>query len=131
MRYMLAQCPTCGISFDLAERETPGGFGAGSYCPHCHEQFSIPGPSKTVAIASLFLALGILALVGIRSALGLVVGSLLLWVPISFFWNLSEMSRKGAVLRKWKPLLRRTFSDWLSERDKIRAPLFKEDKTEK
>jgi hypothetical protein len=130
MRVHARTVPDMRKTFDLAERETPGGFGAGSYCPHCHEQFSIPGPSKTVTIASLILALGILALVGVRSALGLVVGSVLLWVPISFFWNLSEMSRKGVVLRKWKPLLRRTFSDWLSERDKIRAPVFKEDKTE-
>lgn len=128
---MLVTCPTCGRSFDLAERETPGGFGAGSYCPHCHEQFSIPGPNKTIAASSLILALGILVLVGVRSALGLVVGSVLLWVPISLFWNVSEIRRKGVVLRKWKPLLRRTFSDWLSERDKIRAPVFKEDKTQK
>jgi hypothetical protein len=115
----------------LAERETTGGFAADSHCPHCHEQFAIPGPSKTVAIASLIIAMGILLLVGVRSALGLAVGSVLLWIPISFLWNISEMSRNGVVLRQWKPLLRRTFSDWLADRDKIRAPVFKDDKTQK
>ncbi len=118
MNYMLAICPTCGTSFDLADRERPGGLTGGSYCPHCHEQFSLPGPSVPVAIGSLLLSLGALAAVGVRSVLGLAVGSVLLWVPISLFWNASEMGRKGVVLRKWKPLMQRTFSDWLYERNK-------------
>jgi hypothetical protein len=118
MKFMFVTCPTCGTSFDLADRERPGGLTGGSYCPHCHEQFSLPGPSVPVAIGSLLLSLGALAAIGVRSVLGLVVGSMLLWVPISLFWNASEMGRKGVVLRKWKPLMRRTFSDWLYERNK-------------
>src|ERR1700739_2748541 len=114
---MVVNCPTCGSAFDLAERERPGGLTGGSYCPHCHEQFLIPGPSKTLAIASLIFALGALVLVGVRSVLSLVVGSLLLSLPISFLLNVSEMSRTGVVLRKRKPLMRRTFSEWLAERN--------------
>jgi hypothetical protein len=113
---MLVQCPTCRTSFDLAERERPGGVTGGSFCPHCHERFAISGPSKAVAIASLMIALGILALVGIRSTIGLVLGTALLWVPISLFLNVASARRKGVVLRKWKPR-RRTFFEWLYERD--------------
>lgn len=116
MTSMLVRCPTCGNSFDLAERERPGGLTGGSYCPQCHQQFSIPGPSKTVSIVSLILALVALSLVGVRSIFGLVVGSALLWVPISLFLNASEMRRKGVVLRRWKPR-RRTLFEWMYERN--------------
>lgn len=88
----------------------------GSFCPHCHERFAISGPSKAVAIAALIIALGFLALVGIRSTIGLVLGSALLWVPISLFLSVASARRKGVVLRKWKPR-RRTFFEWLYERD--------------
>ena len=71
-----------------------------------------------VAIASLILSLGVLIAIGIRSTFNLVVGSVLLSVPIAFFWNISEMGRKGVVLRKWKPLIQRTFFEWLYERNK-------------
>jgi len=113
---MLVQCPACGKSFDLAAREQPGGMTGGSFCPHCHERFAISGPSKAVAIASLTIAVGILALVGVRSIIGLVLGSALLWVPVSLFLNAAAARRKGVVLRKWKPR-RRTFFEWLYERD--------------
>jgi hypothetical protein len=88
----------------------------GSFCPHCHERFAISGPSKAVAIASLIIALGILLLVGVRSIIGLVLGSALLWVPISLFLNVATVRKKGVILRKWKPR-RRTFFEWLYERD--------------
>jgi hypothetical protein len=116
MAKMLVQCPTCGNSFDLAARERPGGTTGGSFCPHCHERFAIPGPTKAVAIASLIIALGILALVGVRSIIGFVSGSALLWIPISLFLNGAAVRRKGVVLRKWKTR-RRTFFEWLYERE--------------
>jgi hypothetical protein len=116
MAKMLVQCPTCGNSFDLAERERPARITGGSFCPQCHERFAISGPGKAVAIASLIIALGIPALVGIRSTIGLVLGSALLWIPISLFLNLATVRRKGVVLRKWTPR-RRTFFEWLYERD--------------
>ena len=116
MAKMLVQCPTCGNSFDLAARERPGGISGGSFCPRCHERFAFSGPSKTVVIASVIIAMGILALVGVRSMIGFVLGSALLWVPISLFLNVAAMRRKAVVLRKWKPR-RRTFFEWLYERD--------------
>jgi hypothetical protein len=119
---MLVQCPTCGNSFDLAAREKPGGLTGGSFCPQCHERFAIPGPSRTVTIVSLIIALGTLTLVGVRSIVGLVAGTALLWVPISLFLHVWTTRRKGVVvIRKWKPR-RRTFFEWLYERDQIRAP---------
>ena len=126
---MLVQCPTCGDSFDLAARERPGGMTGGSFCPQCHERFAMPGPSKAVAILSLIIALGTLALAGVRSIVGLVVGAALLWVPISLFLHAARMRRKGVVIGKWKPRRprRRTFFEWLYERDQIRAPKMLDD----
>jgi hypothetical protein len=95
MAMMLMQCPTCGTSFDLAAREQPYGMTGGSFCPQCHERFAIPGPTKTVAIASLIIALGTLALAGVRSSVGLVVGAALLWVPISLFLNVARCAEKA------------------------------------
>jgi hypothetical protein len=116
MLIMLVQCPTCTNSFDLAARERPGGITSGSFCPHCHERFAISGPSKAVSIASAIIVLGALALVGVRSITGLVVGSAVLWIPISLFLNAATVRRTGIILRKWKPR-RRTFFEWLYERD--------------
>jgi hypothetical protein len=118
MVMMLVQCPTCGNSFDFAAREREGGITGGSFCPQCHERFAISGPSLAVAIVSLIIALGTLALAGVRSIVGLVIGSALLWVPISIFLNVARMRSKGVVLRKWKPR-RRTFFEWLYESDSI------------
>ena len=116
MANMLVQCPTCGNSFDLAARERPGGMTAGSFCPLCHERFAISGPSKVVATVSLIIALGILALTGVRSIVGLVLWSALLWIPLSMFLNVATVRRKGIALRKWHPR-RRTFFEWLYDRD--------------
>jgi hypothetical protein len=116
MLMMLVRCPTCGNSFDLAAREQPGGIAGGTFCPQCHERFAISGPSKAVAVASLIIALGTLALVGVRSIVGLFLGSVLLWIPISLFLNVATMRSKGVVIRKWRPR-RRTFFEWLYERD--------------
>ncbi len=112
---MFVQCPTCGKSFDLGDRERPGGITGGSFCPLCHERFAISA-SKSVTIVSLIIALGTLALAGIRSIVGLIIGSALLWIPISLFWNASRARSRGVVLKKWKPR-RRTFFEWLYERD--------------
>jgi hypothetical protein len=111
------QCPTYGNSFDWATRERLGGIAGGSYCPHCHERFGLVYPhGKAVALASLAIALGALALLGVRSILDFVIGSVLLWIPISLFLNVAILRRKGFVTRKWKPR-RRTFFEWMYERD--------------
>ena len=100
----------------------------GSFCSQCHERFAIPGPSKTVTIVSLIIALGTLALAGVRSIVGLVVGAALLWVPFSLFLYAARTRRKSVVIRKWTPR-RRTFFEWLYERNQIRAPkMFDDDK---
>jgi hypothetical protein len=114
----------------LAARERPGGMTGGSFCPQCHGRFAIPGPSKTVTIVSLIIAMVALTLAGVRSIVGLVIGAALLWVPISLFLNVARMRRKGVVIRKWEPRRRRrTFFEWLYERYQIRAPkMFDDDK---
>jgi hypothetical protein len=115
MAEMLVRCPSCEESFDLAARQRPAGAAGGSFCPHCHERFAIPGPSKTISLVSLAIAVGFLFLVGVRSLIVLAVGSALLWIPISLFLGAARMRSKGIVLRKWKPR-RKTFFEWLYER---------------
>ena len=71
---------------------------------------------------SLIIALGTLTLVGVRSIVGLVAGAALLWLPISLFLHVWTTRKKGVVvIRKWKPR-RKTFFEWLYERNQIRAP---------
>lgn len=84
--------------------------------------------SARAFLVSLIIALGTLALAGVRSIVGLVVGAALLWVPISLFFYAARMRRKGVVIGKWEPR-RRTFFEWLYERNQIRAPrMFDDDK---
>jgi len=52
------------------------------------------------------------------SILWFIVGTVMLWVPISMFMNIYSTRFNRATLKKWKPRTRRTFFEWLSERDK-------------
>jgi len=79
-------------------------------------------PYSRYAVAlSLLLAFGILFAFGVRSAFWLLVGTGLLWIPVSLLLNASFARFGPPVLKKWKPR-RRTFFEWLYERDQIRAP---------
>jgi len=114
---MLLQCPVCGEPFDLSALQRPAGIGGGCYCPKCQVRVYLSSPySRGVAIVSLLIALGGLTLVGARSVVGLLVGTVLIWVPLSLFLNVVTMNIKPPILRKWKPR-RRTFFEWLYDRD--------------
>lgn len=121
-------CPKCSEALEPAELQQPAGIGGGTYCPKCQERVYVSFPnSKLIAVLSLLLALGALLLLRVTSVLWLVAGTLVLWVPISLFLNFYSTRFKRPVLRKWKPRKRkprkrRTFFEWLYERDQIRAP---------
>jgi hypothetical protein len=115
---MLLQCPACGESFDLSALQKPGGMGGGCYCPKCQERVYLSSHySRGVGIVSLLIALGGLTLAGVRTVDGLLLGTALIWVPLSLFLNAATMNIKPPILRKWKPR-RRTFFEWLYDRDK-------------
>jgi len=110
-------CPACGQQIDVASLRSPGGMGAGLYCPKCQERVHISfAYGRVVAVVSLLLALAILRLFHVSTALGFVVGTLLLWIPISLYLNALSTRLRPAKLTKWKPR-RRTFFEWLYDRD--------------
>jgi len=116
-------CPFCGNDIDAGDLQQPGGVGGGTYCPNCHERvyvsFAYP---RLVAIVSLFLAIGALLLMKLTSVFWLVVGTAVLWIPISLFLNAYSSRFKPSTLKKWKPRTHRTFFEWLYQRDQIRSP---------
>jgi endogenous inhibitor of DNA gyrase (YacG/DUF329 family) len=111
-------CPACGECLLPGELQRPGGVGGGTYCPKCQARvyFSFPH-SKLAAVLSLLLTIGALLVMRVTSLLWFIVGTLVLWVPISMFMNFCSTRFKPATLKKWKPR-RRTFFEWLYERDK-------------
>jgi hypothetical protein len=114
-------CPACGESLQPAELQQPAGIGGGTYCPKCHARVYVSFPhSILVAVLALLLAIGALLVMRVTSLLWFIVGSLVLWVPISMFMNIYSTRFKQATLKKWKPRKprRRTFFEWLYERDK-------------
>jgi len=88
------------------------------YCPKCQSRVHLSFPhSILVAVLSLLLAIGALLVMRITSLVWVTVGTLLLWVPISMFMNIYFTRFKPASLKKWNPR-RRTFFEWLYDRDK-------------
>jgi hypothetical protein len=45
-----------------------------------------------------------------------VIGTILVWIPVSMSLNFALMRVKPLTLKKWKPR-RRTFFEWLYDRD--------------
>jgi hypothetical protein len=88
------------------------------YCPKCQARVYVSFPhSILVAVLSLLLAVGALLVMSVTSLLWIIVGAAVLWVPISMFLNIYSTRFKRATLKKWKPR-RRTFFEWLYDRDK-------------
>jgi hypothetical protein len=88
------------------------------YCPKCQARlyFSFPY-SALAAVLSLLLAIAALWVIRVTSLVWFTVGTLVLWVPISMFVKIYFTRFKPAALKKWKPR-RRTFFEWLYDRDK-------------
>ena len=111
------RCPWCGHNFDALELQHPAGLGGGLYCPKCQNRvyLSVTYP-RTVAFISFLIAVGILALLHVRNILGFIVGTVLIWIPVSMFLNVTSSRCRTPELKQWKPR-RRTFFEWLYERD--------------
>lgn len=110
-------CPECGQQIDVGSLQRPGGIGGGLYCPHCQARVHISfAYGRTVAVVSLVLALAILRLLHVTLGLVFIIGTILIWVPLSMFLNLWTTRLRSPTLKKWKPR-RRTFFEWLYDRD--------------
>lgn len=87
--------------------------------------------SKHAAIFALLLAWGILALLHVKSILGFVAGTVLIWIPLSLYLNASSFRYKTPILKKWEPRRQRrykSFFEWLYERDRPPHTFDKRDK---
>jgi uncharacterized protein (UPF0212 family) len=117
MQAVTYACPGCGQQIEIASLQRPGGIAGGLYCPNCQEHVHISfAYGRIVAVLSLLLALAILRLFHVSTALGFVVGTFLLWIPLSLYLNAWSTRLRPAKLTKWKPR-RRTFFEWLYDRD--------------
>lgn len=137
---MIYCCPICGHEFNAVELQRPSGVGGGNYCPKCNGRVRIVIPyAKAVGILSLLLAAGALYEMGVRSKVWFVVGTIIVWIPLSMLLNVYSMRLKPFFLKKWeprkpqprKPHEYRSFFEWLYERDRIRAPELDEEEQKK
>lgn len=115
------RCPICGGGFNAVEQ--PRGVGGGSYCPNCHGRIRIAFPyARYVAVISFLTAAGSVALLHVRSVVGFLTLTVLIWIPLSLFLNVASTRFKPASFRTWKasePRRRkhRTFFEWLYDRN--------------
>lgn len=116
---MTYKCPTCGEQVEFRALRRPAGIAGGKYCPSCQQRVSLSMPyGRAVALISLLISAGALALLHVRNIVGFLVGTVLIWIPLSMFLNLWSTRLKPPTLKKWKPPRQhRSFFDWLYERD--------------
>lgn len=114
---MILRCPMCGADIDLTQLRLNWGVEGGPRCPKCLEQVRYKNPyGPYVAIISLFIGSGIMALIHVQSYMAFFGGAVLLSIPVSLFLNAASVRVKAPALERWKPR-RKTFFEWLYERD--------------
>ena len=111
------RCPYCSSDFEGSALQQPAGVGGGTYCPNCQERVRLSFPYARLAVVlSVLIAFGALFAFQVRSVIWLILGTALLWIPISLFLNTYFARFKPPVLKAWKPR-RRTFFERMYERD--------------
>lgn len=113
------KCPICGSLLTMATLRVEPGTGGAVRCPNCQEllQFSKPY-SKFVAILSLLISIGVLALIRVQTLLGFAIGIPLIWIPLSLLMNVASLRIKPPTLQKHKAPPR-SFFQWLYDRDTL------------
>ena len=69
---------------------------------------------RLVAIISLLLALGTMAALRVRLIAGFVIGTILIWIPVSLYLKLLSARYGPPTLKRWKERSK-TFFEWLYE----------------
>jgi hypothetical protein len=119
---MIYRCPTCNQEFDATELCRPAGIAGPSYCPRCRERVRVVLPYRgCIALLSLILSIGVLLLLHVKSMVALVVGTIVVWIPLSLYLNVMSFRIAASTIEKWQPRKvpgrRRTFFEWLYDRD--------------
>jgi hypothetical protein len=71
---------------------------------------------RPVALISLIISVALLVLLHVKNIVAFLVGTPLIWIPVSMFLNAWSTRLKPPTLKKWKQR-RRTFFEWLYDRD--------------
>src|SRR5580693_1912055 len=101
MQAVTYACPGCGQQIDIASLQRTGGVGGGLYCPKCQEHVHISfAYGRIVAVVSLLLALAILRLLHVAVGLWFIIGTVLIWIPLSMFLNLWTTGFRPPKLKK-------------------------------
>ena len=118
---MTYKCPTCGHEFDASALQHPAGMGGGLYCPKCQERVYVSMPyGRAVALISFVISVVLLKLLEVKNIAAFLIGTALIWIPVSMFLNAWSVRLKPPSLKKWTPRRgprRRTFFEWLYDRD--------------
>lgn len=122
---VILHCPICGGDFDSATLVVEPGLRGAVRCPSCKGRVLISSPyGRQVAITSLLVAWAILAAMHVRTILGFVIGTLLLWAPACLVLNSVSVRIKPAGLKERKarqPRTRKTLFERLYERTRLRT----------
>jgi uncharacterized paraquat-inducible protein A len=109
---MTLKCPHCRNGIDAAELRRQSGTGGGYECPACKQMVRFAQPHAIFRRAvSLLLAAIVLMICGVRNPLMLVIGSILLWVPMSIAVNMYCVYAMPVGLRPWKQRGRKPFDE--------------------
>lgn len=115
------QCPICFAEFDAFALQRLSGVSGPSYCPSCKGRVRVLLPyGKPVAVIALLMAWGILALMRVKTVSGIIIGTILIWLPLSLYMNVLLFRYKAPTLMKWEPPKQRryrSFFEWLYDRD--------------
>ena len=118
---MVLHCPICSEDFDFRSLLRERGIKGAIRCPQCKGRVLISSPYRVpIAIISLLVAWTVLANLGVRTILGFLIGTVLIWPALSLFLTAYSVRIKPPILKEWKerkPRTRRTFFEWLYERD--------------
>jgi hypothetical protein len=82
--------------------------------------------TRLVFFVSFLLAVGVLMFMHVRSVFWTPIGAVLIAIPLSLLLNVWSTRFKPAFFKKWKPR-RRSFFEWLYERDRPPEMLDKKD----
>ena len=100
---MILRCPICGENISTRDLRRRDGVKDGRECPNCGQlvQFSQPYPIFRWGAALLASGL-VLWLTGVRSTVWFLIGSVLLWLPMSLVVNGAAVHVMSLELKPWK-----------------------------
>lgn len=111
-------CPLCGKALETGELTVQPGTRGGFACPRCGKllHFSQSHPYLRASI-SLLISATLLYFAGVRTPFTFILGTLILWVPISLLFNAYCVRIMPLGLKPWKvPRESRTVIQRLNER---------------